>query len=107
MFEAGVGLFAPLSESGRHRLFANFTGGIGILDQELKNPAAGVVFDESDSTLTVDANLGYSYVFNQSASAHVRYRFLTIQVPSPITVVDVSDNWLIFHGPEIGFTWRF
>ena len=82
-------------------------GGFGNVDQEFTNPLPGFGFESSEFTLAVDANFGYSYVFNQSSSAHFRYRFFTLSLPSTVSVVSVVDDWLVIHGPEIGYTHRF
>jgi hypothetical protein len=75
--EFGLGLALPVSENGRHSLFANAIGGIGHYEQDQVNQIEGVpdtAYSRSETGHTIDLNFGYQYTMNQKASFSLRYR---------------------------------
>lgn len=97
--KAGLGNFVPLSQDGTHRLFANAMGVAGIeRDDNVEKHTA--------YRLGVDTSVGYQYLFNQSFSFDMRYRFLATYVLNRQGVYD--DVFEVNHGPLVGltYTWR-
>ena len=98
--ELGVSFSTPIDQRGRHVLFGNFTGGVGYESQEVTNRGTSSRPDKDGFVPFIDVNLGYQYVFTDSANFHVRYRtFVMHEV--------VREEFMALHGPEIGITIRF
>lgn len=102
--EVGVGYVSAIGESGKHRFFSNITLGIAFIDWEWKsNDPSERDESGSDSQPMVDLNIGYEYLFTNSASLSLRYRLFTLREENDFGY----DRWTTFHGPEIGISFRF
>jgi len=73
LVEVGLGTSVPVSENGRHSLFANVIGGYGRFEDTLSNSGM-VTSSSSENGHTIDLNFGYQYTINQTASFSLRYR---------------------------------
>jgi len=93
--EFGATFSVPLSESGRHSLFAGATLGLGEVTQ---NKPSTSLF-----STTIDLNVGYQYAVTQSVALSARYRAITYWGENGAFFGDVG----LVHGPEIGVTARF
>jgi hypothetical protein len=97
--ELGVGLSAPVTESGRHIVFANLVGLLGRTDKDWTY--AGITDHTFQWSGGVDANVGYAYQMTQDVKLSARYRlFARAQL----------DHWSsegneLMHGPEVGLTY--
>jgi hypothetical protein len=102
--EVGAGYVHAIGESGQHRLFSNLTLGIAYTDWRWRsNDFRELAQSGHDTQPVVDANLGYEYLFTKSWSASLRYRIFAIREENDLGL----KRWTIFHGPEIGLSFRF
>lgn len=95
--EFGTGISVPVSENGRHSMFANALGGIGRYEVELRQ--SEVSTSNSETGHTLDLNFGYQYTINQTASLSLRYRYW-------IAYID-GDTALESKGIDLGVTFNF
>lgn len=96
--EVGVGIAVPVSENGRHSVFANALGGIGRIERDTLQD--GVSFGaSSDTAYTIDLNLGYQYTLTQAISFSLRYRDLG-------SFID-NEKSTEFTGIDLGLTFNF
>lgn len=97
--ELGVGLSAPITESGRHILFANLVGLVGLAQNDL------TVGDESGHASAwsggVDANVGYAYQLSDAVKLSARYRLFARSQLEHWS----SQGSELMHGPEVGLTY--
>lgn len=102
--EMGVGAFANITESGRHRAFGNFTLGVAFEEFESKTDN-DILFEgsESQTTATIDLNLGYQYLLTDTIGFNFRYRMFTIFTEDDFAQGDLTT----IHGPELGLALRF
>ena len=98
--EFGLSFSTPFRDSKNHSLFANLTTGLGYETRKATNRTTASDPDDEGYFPFFDMNVGYEYRLPLQASAHVRYRaFILREI--------VRDEFLVLHGPEIGFTLRF
>jgi hypothetical protein len=99
--EVGVQLFAPITPTGNHILFAGAVIGPGYgflstnqVGVHLDNPFFGFL----------DVNAGYQYSFNNRISGYIRYR---AQIEVQTSGGPLLQNVYIKHGPELALTIKF
>lgn len=97
--ELGVGLSAPITESGRHIVFANLVGLAG-LNQKDHFYSDGVSHTAIWSG-GVDANVGYAYQMTQDLKLSARYRLFARSQLDHFG----SEGSELMHGPEVGLTY--
>ena len=102
--EVGVGFVSSIGESGHHRFFSNLTLGIAYSkwDWSSNNPTE-MPESGSGTEPMIDVNIGYEYLFTSSSSLSLRYRIFATRDENDFG----QDRWGLFHGPEIGLSFRF
>jgi len=102
--EVGASYVHAIGESGKHRLFSNLTLGIAYSDWDWRSndPSERAQSGHNTQPL-VDANLGYEYLFTKEWSASLRYRIFALREENDFGL----KRWSLFHGPEIGLSFRF
>jgi hypothetical protein len=98
--EAGVSFSTPFDDAAQHNLFGNFIGGVGYEDQEVQNRLSSDSPDNSGVFPSADINIGYQYVISRNSNVHIRYRAFAFHEK-------VRDQFVVFHGPEVGLSIRF
>ena len=102
--EVGASYVSAIGESGKHRIFGNLTLGIAYTDWDWRsNDPSERAESGHDTQPLVDANLGYEYLFTKSWSASLRYRIFALREENDLGL----KRWAVFHGPEIGLSFRF
>ena len=100
--ELGLGAAANISDSGRHRLFANFMAAAAFSDYEYEDTNG---FKESGSGTypAFDFNLGYQYIIGTHFSFNIRYRAFLIYEENDFEHMRLNT----LHGPEFALTLSF
>ena len=102
--ELGASYVSAIGESGKHRVFSNLTLGIAYSAWKWRsNDPTEIAQSGHDTQPLVDGNLGYEYLFTKSWSASLRYRIFAIREENDFKL----KRWTVFHGPEIGLSFRF
>ena len=106
IFELGLGTHADLTEDGRHRLFGNFTLGLGRLEWDYSD-SDGLTSSDSYFAPAIDFNTGYQYAITASTNVSLRYRLFSIVTKPEVASGYEQKKLETIHGPELTFTVAF
>jgi|WetSurMetagenome_2_1015567.scaffolds.fasta_scaffold26638_3 hypothetical protein len=105
--EFGIGYVSDVGESGRHRIFSNFTVGISRtswrVDQRIVPAQVFANVSGNETQISMDGNLGYEFNFAKFASASVRYRHFVLRENPGYGL----QRFTSYYGPEFGLSFRF
>lgn len=104
--ELGLGTTANITESGRHRIFGNFTFGLTFSDWDYKD-TDGFSSSGNDTSPMIDFNAGYQYSVSEHFSFSIRYRLFAYMQDTEFKDDVFQDKLVAIHGPELGLTWTF